>query len=95
MILLAVRALVIDSAQLSPVRISRGAIQHRIPSASRAAQIASATILSFEEWEIKTSCAITSPPSVIEGSELPVLLHCIKKALKEPGMLQIATAKIR
>jgi len=35
-----------------------GAIQHRMPSPSSAAQTASATVLSFAEWLMKTSCAM-------------------------------------
>ena len=51
-------ARVISPAKESPGCTSRGAIQQRIPMFSSAAQTASATGLSSEECEMKTSCAI-------------------------------------
>ena len=42
-------ALRIDDAQFDPGRMSRGAIQHRTPADSKAAQIASAAALSSVE----------------------------------------------
>jgi hypothetical protein len=42
-------AVMIDSPQSEPGRISRGAIQHLMPLASRTAQAASAARLSAEE----------------------------------------------
>jgi hypothetical protein len=45
----------IDSVQSEPNATSRGAIQQRMPLASRMAQTASAVILSWLEWLMKTS----------------------------------------
>src|SRR4030067_2841309 len=57
-ILLLVIASSMDAAQSCPGRISLGVIQHLILLVSSEAQTASATNLSFEEYEINTSCAI-------------------------------------
>ena len=51
-------ALLIDSAQSLPGRISRGASQHLILFASSVLQIAFAIFASFEEWLINTSILI-------------------------------------
>ncbi|MEJ0000421.1 MAG: hypothetical protein WDO13_15440 [Verrucomicrobiota bacterium] len=46
--------------QLEPGRMSRGAIQQRIPSCSRRVQMRSTNSLSFDEWLRKTSWAMGS-----------------------------------
>jgi len=51
-------ARVISPGNERPGRTSRGATQHRIAAFSRAVQMASATVLSWAEWEMKTSRAI-------------------------------------
>jgi hypothetical protein len=50
----------IPSVQLDPGLMSRGAIQHLIPSDSRRWQIASAIDLSSLEWLIKTFDCMTA-----------------------------------
>src|SRR5947209_11006352 len=59
-------ARVISPANERPGCTSRGAIQQRSALFSSAAQTASAIVLSCEEWEIKTSCAIGSK-SLLKG----------------------------
>jgi hypothetical protein len=54
----------IPSVQLDPGLMSRGAIQHLIPSASRRWQIASAIDLSSLEWLIKTFDCMTASAAV-------------------------------
>ncbi len=51
-------ALTMEAPQLAPGRMSRGAAQQRIFRASRYAHVASAMVLSFDEWLMKTSCAM-------------------------------------
>ena len=48
-------ARVISPGKERPGRTSRGATQHRMPDSSNAAQMVSATFLSWAEWEMKTS----------------------------------------
>jgi hypothetical protein len=47
-------ASMMEAAYSSPARRSRGAIQQGMRWASRAAQAASATSLSLDEWQMKT-----------------------------------------
>jgi hypothetical protein len=47
-----------DRPHSIPGITSRGAIQQRMPSDSSVAHTASAIVLSFTEWLMKTSCAI-------------------------------------
>jgi hypothetical protein len=51
----------IELAQVVPGKMSRGAIQHRMPFCSSIAQVASAIGLSLDEWLMNTSCAILEP----------------------------------
>jgi len=54
-------ASMMHSLHSMPGNTSRGAIQQRIPSASRVAHTASAVVLFFAEWQMNTSYAIRSP----------------------------------
>src|SRR5437762_11544131 len=63
-------ARLISPANVRPGCTSRGAIQQRMATLSNAAQAASAIGLSWEECEIKTSCAIGANPFLVTAARL-------------------------